>query len=250
MLAFPPLDGAVAVAGAAVATLAVTATPLAGANATGLAIVAATILVRLLLSPLSYLQARGERRRAALAPRLRDLQRRYQHDRARLSAETMALYRSAGVNPLGGCLPVLAQTPFFLVMYRLAIAPPASAPLLDGSLFSVALGHRLADGLAGAAGPVFGVLFAGLAGLAWWLSRRARRTAADQAAAGATERGGSAAGQGASTAALVRLAPLLPYGTLLVAAVVPLAAVLYLVTTTAWTALEHAVLRRPAAPAR
>ncbi|RBJ09756.1 hypothetical protein DRA43_04240 [Micromonospora provocatoris] len=51
--------------------------------------------------------------------------------------------------------------------------------------------------------------------------------------------------EGAGAAVLGRLLPLLPYGTVLVALVVPLAAVLYLVTTTAWTALEQVVLRRP-----
>jgi YidC/Oxa1 family membrane protein insertase len=238
MLTFPPLDGAVGAAATVLSVLATAAAPLAGANAAAVAIIGATMLVRLLISPLSYLQARAERRRAALAPRVRELHRRHRHDRERLQAELVALYRAEGASPLGGCLPALLQAPFFLVMYRLATAPPAASGLLDETLFGVPLGHRLADGLAGAAGPVTAGLFALLAVLAWWLSRRARRAAlraADPAAEGNAPPG---------TAALTRLAPLLPYGTLLVAAVVPLGAGLYLLTTTAWTALEHAVLRR------
>ncbi|MGW5671018.1 YidC/Oxa1 family membrane protein insertase, partial [Micromonospora sp. NPDC003776] len=72
-----------------------------------------------------------------------------------------------------------------------------------------------------------------------WTSGRARRAAA----ATGTVAGTPTEGPGA--AVLGRLVPLLPYTTVLVALVVPLAAVLYLVTTTAWTGLEQAVLRRP-----
>lgn len=238
MLAFPPLDAAVGIAATTVSALTAIAGPIAGVNATAAGIVGVTILIRLLLSPLSYLQVRAERRRAALAPRLKELQRRYRHDRARLNAETLALYRTEKANPLGGCLPALLQAPFFLVMYRLATHPPAGAGLLEEPLFGVALGHHLLDGLTGAAGPVFGVLFLALAAVAFGLSRRHRRAAAAGAAA-ANEDGGPAA-------TLARLLPLLPYTTLVVAAVVPLAAGLYLVTTTAWTYLEHLVWRRPA----
>jgi YidC/Oxa1 family membrane protein insertase len=226
MLTFAPLDGAVNAAATAVSALAAAAAPLAGANATALAIVAVTIIVRLAISPLSYLQAQGERRRAALAPRLRELQSRHRDDRERLHAETIALYRTEGVNPFGGCLPALLQAPFFLVMYRLATRPPAGTDLLAESLFGVPLGHHLADGLAGAAGPVFAGLFALLAAVAWWLSRRLRSQA---------------------TGGLARVVRLLPWGTLPVAAIAPLAAGLYLLATTAWTALERTVLhnRRP-----
>ena len=125
MLTFAPLDGAVSAAAHLVSIFTTAAAPLAGANAAAVGIIGLTVAVRLLLSPLSYLQVRGERRRATLAPRLRELQDRYRDDRPRLQAETMALYRDAGVNPLGGCLPALLQAPFFLVMYRLATSPPA-----------------------------------------------------------------------------------------------------------------------------
>jgi YidC/Oxa1 family membrane protein insertase len=228
VLTFAPLDGAVGVAAHLVSTLATAAAPLAGANAAAVGIIGLTVVVRLLLSPLSYLQARGERRRATLAPRLRELQHRYRDDRPRLHTETMALYRDTGVNPLGGCLPVLLQAPFFLVIYRLATSPPAGHELLTGSLFGVPLWHQLADGLAGAAGPVFAGLFVLLAVVAWQMSRRIRRAVAGNDPA----------------AGVARVVPLLPYGTLLVAAFVPLAAGLYLLATTAWSVLERVVLHR------
>ncbi|MER5703844.1 membrane protein insertase YidC [Micromonospora sp. NPDC002296] len=241
MLAFAPLHGAVGTAATAVTWLADTLHPLTGGAATAVAIVLFTVVVRLLVSPLTLAQVRGERRRAALAPQVRDLQRRYADDPARLRSELFGLYRSAGASPVAGCLPALLQAPFFLIMYRLFSTDEGGTGLLDERLAGVPLGWHLSDGLTGAAGPLFGVLLAALVALAWWSSRRARRAAA----AGVTVAGTPTEGPGAAT--LGRLVPLLPYLTVLVALVVPLAAVLYLVTTTAWTAVEQAVLRRPRA---
>ncbi|MEU2610335.1 membrane protein insertase YidC [Micromonospora sp. NPDC007271] len=232
MLAFAPLHTAASVAATVVTWLADTLAPLTGGAATAAAIVLFTVGVRLLISPLTLAQVRGERRRAALAPEVRDLQRRYADDPARLQSELFALYRRAGASPVAGCLPALLQAPFFLVMYR-AFAT-GDTGLLDARLAGVPLGWHLGDGLAGPVVAVFGVLLAALLALAWWSSRRARRAAA----AGAPT-------DGPAAAALGRLVPLLPYTTVLVALVVPLAAVLYLVISTAWTALEQAVLRRP-----
>jgi YidC/Oxa1 family membrane protein insertase len=81
---------------------------------------------------------------------------------------------------------------------------------------------------------VFLALFAALAALAWLMSRRMRRAAAASSVAPAS----------GATAAITRVLPLLPYTVLLAAAVVPLAAGLYLLTTTAWTTLEQGLLRR------
>lgn len=239
MLAFAPLHTAASAAATVVTWLADVLAPLAGGAATAVAIVLFTVGVRLLISPLTLAQVRGERRRAALAPEVRDLQRRYADDRARMQSELFALYRRAGASPVAGCLPALLQVPFFLVMYRLFATGDGHPGLLNEKLAGVPLGWHLGDGLSGPVLVLFGVLLAGLLALAWWSSRRARRAAA----ATGTVAGTPTEGPGA--AVLGRLVPLLPYTTVLVALVVPLAAVLYLVTTTAWTALEQVVLRRP-----
>ncbi|MFG3418540.1 YidC/Oxa1 family membrane protein insertase [Micromonospora sp. NPDC048063] len=239
MLAFAPLHDAVGAAGSALSWLTALLEPLAGGAATAAAIVVLTVAVRLLISPLTLAQVRGERRRAALAPEVRDLQRRYANDPARLQGELFALYRANGASPVSGCLPMLLQAPVLLVMYRLFTTADGGTGLLDGRLAGVSLGHHLGDGLGGAVLPLFGVLLAALLALAWWTSRRMRRAAA----ATGTVAGTPTEGPGA--AVLGRLLPLLPYATVLVALVLPLAAVIYLVTTTAWSALEQAVLRRP-----
>ncbi|MBO4209517.1 YidC/Oxa1 family membrane protein insertase [Micromonospora echinofusca] len=249
-------DSVVGAASDAVTALAAVLAPVAGGSAAALAIVLFTIAVRLLISPLTVAQIRGERRRAVLAPQIRQLQQRYADDPARLRVELSALYRRAGANPLAGCLPALLQAPFFLVMYQLFSTADPGRGLLAQRLAGVPLGQHVTDGLAGAAGPLFGVLLLVLLLLAWSTSRRMRRAAAvgADAAAGAgptaAGSGSPAAGAGAATAGtdvaagLARVLPLLPYGTVLVALVVPLAGVLYLVTTTAWTAGEQALLRR------
>ena len=53
-----------------------------------------------------------------LAPRIKEIQKKYGSDRQRASQETMALYQAHGVNPLSGCLPMLIQIPIFFGLYR------------------------------------------------------------------------------------------------------------------------------------
>jgi YidC/Oxa1 family membrane protein insertase len=250
MLAFAPIDGAAGAAYLVVTALANLIAPLTGTAATAAAIVLFTVLVRLLISPLSWAQIRGQQHQAAIGPKLREVQQRHGNDPARLRAEMAALYREAGTTPLAGCLPALLQAPFFLIMYRLFTTPTVDGTansLLGERLLGVPLGQHLADGLGGGAGPVFLALLAALAALAWLMSRRMRRAAA--AASGAPAPGVAAA-PGAA-AAISRVLPLMPYTVLLAAAVLPLAAGLYLLTTTAWTVLEQGLLRRRyPAPAR
>ncbi|GAB3815258.1 hypothetical protein [Micromonospora zhanjiangensis] len=118
-----------------------------------------------------------------------------------------------------------------------AIAP-LDAALHAASIVISALAAvvQASTGLAGAAGPLFGVLLVVLTVLAYVSSRRARRLADAASALPAPAGGGG-------SALLARLPTLLPYGTVLVAAVLPLATVLYLVTSTAWTVLERVLLQ-------
>jgi len=243
MLAFAPLDGAVAAASAAVSVLADTVGPLAGTAATAVAIVLFTVVVRLLISPLTLAQVRGQQRQAALAPKIQEIQKRYADQPDRLRTELVSLYREAGASPLAGCLPALLQAPFFFVMYRLFTTPGEADGLLSERLFGVPLSHHIGDGLTGAAGPLFGVLVLLLVVLAWLSSRRMRRAAAGSANAQPAA-AGAADGTAGMANPLARILPMLPYATPLIVLVAPLAAVLYVVTSTAWSALEQVVLRR------
>ncbi|MER7212015.1 membrane protein insertase YidC [Streptosporangium sp. NPDC000239] len=202
-----------------------------------LAIVVFTVCVRLLLLPFGVMQARGARAQAALAPKLAKLRERHAKDPARLYRETTALYAEEGVSPFGGFLPGLAQLPVLMVVYRVfissTIAGHANALLTHG-LFGVQLGQHFAGVVSGfglISGPtlVFACLFLLLLAVAAVTSRRMRSATVPQ---------------GPGSGVLRRVLPLLPFLTVLGAAVLPLAAGIYLLVTTAWAAAERAVLYR------
>jgi YidC/Oxa1 family membrane protein insertase len=75
------------------------------------------IAMRLVLLPLFIKQMHATRKMSALAPQMAELRKRYKNDRQTLNEETMKLYRENGVNPLGGCLPLVAQLPLFFALF-------------------------------------------------------------------------------------------------------------------------------------
>ncbi len=83
----------------------------------GLAIIGLTIIVRLVLFPLTWKQYSNAHALQALQPKMRELQRKYKDDRNKLQAETMKLYQEHRVNPFASCLPLLLQLPVFLALY-------------------------------------------------------------------------------------------------------------------------------------
>lgn len=233
------LEVPLAIAYHAVNALAAWFAPLPGGMATAAAIIVFTVAVRLLLLPLSYYAIKGERARARFLPRFLELQRRYATQPERFQRELSKLRQAEGAGMFTGCLPFVLQIPFFSLMYRLFLSRSvAGAPnaLLTHRLAGVQLASRLLTGAGpfGRQGLIFLGLFALLTVVAWFAVRLA---------------GGPASATGSGGAA-GRLARLLPYGTVAVAAVVPLAAGIYLLTTTAWTVLERWVLRHLKVPAR
>ncbi|GAA1633017.1 YidC/Oxa1 family membrane protein insertase [Catellatospora bangladeshensis] len=229
MFDFTLLTGAVH---AAVTQLSTLLAPLGGAAA---AVVAVTMLVRLLVHPLTRAAVRGERARAALAPRLVALRKEHGDDRVALAQAYTELHREAGVSPLAGLLPMLLQAPVFLLLYHLFVSPEVAGrpnTLLDSTLAGVPLSVHLFAPAGGTASHllVFGGLVAVLAAVAWGTSRRAVRLAALQ--------------EQPPTGLLAALPRVLPYFILISAAVLPLAALLYLATSTAWTLAENTLLRR------
>ncbi len=83
----------------------------------GLAIILLTVLVRVVTTPLTAKQMRSMERMRALAPKLQELKEKYGDDRQKQSEEMMRLYRQEGVNPLGGCFPMLLQLPVFIGLF-------------------------------------------------------------------------------------------------------------------------------------
>jgi YidC/Oxa1 family membrane protein insertase len=83
----------------------------------GLAIIGLTILVRLILMPLTFRQFRSAQSMAALQPHIKELQRKYKGDKQKLQQETMRLYQANKVNPFASCLPLVLQIPIFISLY-------------------------------------------------------------------------------------------------------------------------------------
>ncbi|DAB31420.1 MAG TPA: membrane protein insertase YidC [Sulfurospirillum sp. UBA11407] len=84
----------------------------------GWAIVALTIIIRLVLFPLTYKGMVSMNKLKELAPKIKELQAKYKGDNQKLNAHMMELYKKHGANPMGGCLPILLQIPVFFAIYR------------------------------------------------------------------------------------------------------------------------------------
>jgi YidC/Oxa1 family membrane protein insertase len=84
----------------------------------GLAIITFTFALRLLLFPLANKSYKSMSKMKALQPDMKALQERFKDDRQRLNQEMMALYKTKGVNPVSGCLPIQVQIPIFFALYK------------------------------------------------------------------------------------------------------------------------------------
>jgi YidC/Oxa1 family membrane protein insertase len=101
-----------------------------------LSIVSLTILIRIALIPLFVKQIKSSRAMQLLQPKVRELQKKYGHDREKLGQETMKLYKENNANPLASCLPLLLQSPIFIALFR----------VLDGAARLDANGNPIARG--------------------------------------------------------------------------------------------------------
>ncbi len=100
----------------------------------GLAIIVFTFIIRIVLTPLMMQQVRSQKAMSALQPLLQEIQKKYAKDKEKLNQETMRLYKEAGVNPLGGCLPLFIQMPIlgglYYALMSLSTTPEFRAPFL------------------------------------------------------------------------------------------------------------------------
>jgi len=183
------------------------------------AIVVLTVIVRVLLIPVGISQTKAEWNRRRLAPALAQLRERHKKNPQKLQEKTLELYKKEGVSLFAGIGPAFAQAPVLAIVYglfvRASIDGHANA-LLAATLLNVPLGaHLLTGGAAGVA--IFAVLLLVIA-----------------ASALVTRRMTTATGW----------LSWLPLIAVPFAAIVPLAAALYITVSTLWTLAERAVLRR------
>ena len=240
---WPPVAALVDLAYRVVTALSAGVEPFAGAASGLIAVAVLTVLVRTLLLPVSVSQVRAEFTRRRLAPKLAELQRRHGHDRELLARKTMELYQEERTSPFAGMLPLLAQIPVVTLVYAVfthaTIAGHANA-LLGESVLGAPLGTSFVA-LAGIGTSVWPavLVYVGVLALIAAVTTVSRRVLALPRAEGTPEPTG-----------MVRALSFLPYVTVVFAAFVPLAAAVYILTSTAWTVAERFVLRRVLDPQR
>ncbi|MGF1648581.1 MAG: membrane protein insertase YidC [Kineosporiaceae bacterium] len=211
--------------------------PVIGDLAVPLALVLLTVVVRLVLAPLALRAARARKAVAALGPGLQRLRRRHASDPARLARESRDLHRSAGVSPLSPVLPLLAQVPVLLLVYRLCTTPVVGgAPnaVLAGNLLGAPLAERglaLVTVTGGWPAVIVVVLVACLTLVAWASSARAVRLLRRETTAPVPP-------------VSVLVARVAPFATVIAVAVVPLAVSVYLLASTTWSLAEQAAITR------
>jgi YidC/Oxa1 family membrane protein insertase len=106
----------------------------------GLAIIGLTIIVRLILFPLTWKQYKSAQQMQMIQPQIKELQKKYKSDRGKLQEETMKLYSEHHVNPFASCLPLVLQLPVFISLYAaIKGVGPLSAPIYQPSV--LALSH-------------------------------------------------------------------------------------------------------------
>jgi YidC/Oxa1 family membrane protein insertase len=227
-------------------------TPALGGLAAVAAIVAFTLAVRIILMPLSFRAMRGQAIQARLAPQLQALRKRYGRQPERLQREMAALYKREGTSMFAGLTPLLLQWPLLSVIYLLFRSGQVGGQpntLLTHDLFGVPLGSHWLGGAGPAStqGLVFLGVFALLAGLCWLAGRLGKLMTAEAAAgpaAAAAVRAAKADPAGRTQVPGGALVKVLPYLTVVIAAFAPLAAGIYLLTSTGWSLAERAWFRR------
>jgi YidC/Oxa1 family membrane protein insertase len=232
-------DPAIVLVHTGLTTLATELQPALGSAGVAVALVLVTLIVRTCLLPLAVAVVRAERARQVLAPELARLRTRHAKDPARLARALQTAHRDAGISPLAGMLPALAQGPALFVIYRMCTLPLVggaantvlTANLLGAPLASNLPGLVLTAGVLSVPTLLAVLLVTALLLVAYASSRQQVRRLRSMVV-------------GDIPPAQLLIARTLPYGAVAAAAVVPFAVSLYLLTSTTWMLAERAVLSR------
>jgi len=209
--------------------------PLMGSQSYWFSIVMLTIAVRILLIPLTVKQVKSTRVMQELAPEIKKLQAKHKNDKTKLNEEMMALYKERGFNPMAGCWPLLAQMPFFFALYQVIYAREIAGEanvLLGKTFFGVPLEqHWLRldgwDKIFSAAGITILILTTTMA-LTTYISQRQLMNK-------------QTAQVNPQQQTIMRIMPLMFF---VFAVNVPLAVIIYWVTTNFWSVGQQYILLR------
>lgn len=249
---FPPIKLLVDAAYWIVTGLSSLLEPLAGAQSAALAVVVLTLVVRCLLIPVGLSQVKAGMTRRRLAPKITAIQTKYKKQPELMQQKVMELYKEEKASPMAGCLPVLAQMPVLMAVYGLFIHSTVNGhanELLGHTLFGLPLGSSFfklmgAGDLSGVSITVYLVLVVLIAVVAGF-SRHLLTPAMPEPASTPSP----AASSGDRPAmpdlsGVTKVLSFMPFITAIIALFVPLAAGLYLLTTSTWTLGERLVLNR------
>ncbi len=101
----------------------------------GTAIILLTFTIRLLILPLTFKSVKSMQKLQVLQPEMKKIQERFKEDRQRMNQEMMKFYQENKVNPLGSCLPLLLQIPFFISLFYLLKSPAFKADIEGAESF-------------------------------------------------------------------------------------------------------------------
>jgi YidC/Oxa1 family membrane protein insertase len=101
----------------------------------GVAIILLTFTVRIVILPLTFKGVKSMQRLQVLQPEIKKIQERYKEDRQRMNQEIMAFYQREKVNPLGSCMPLLLQIPFFIALFYLLRSEEFKADIAGNESF-------------------------------------------------------------------------------------------------------------------
>jgi YidC/Oxa1 family membrane protein insertase len=138
----------------------VLAVPLGAASgwSWGLSIVLLVMLMRLIMVPLFVKQVKSQRKMQSHMPQLQEIRKKYKNDKTRLNEETMKFYKENGINPLGGCLPLIAQLPVFWSLFNVLKAIADWTPKTNGHVNVPQYGLSVPTVESARTAHVFGVL--------------------------------------------------------------------------------------------
>ncbi|MDR1960963.1 MAG: YidC/Oxa1 family membrane protein insertase [Gracilibacteraceae bacterium] len=111
-----------------------------GLHSYGWAVIMFTIIIRMLIYPLTWKQTKSMRRMAEVQPKMQELQKKFAHDKQKLNQKIMELYSKENVNPYAGCLPVIVQLPVIMIFYNML----RTFPFGDGPS-SIFFGYHLTE---------------------------------------------------------------------------------------------------------
>jgi YidC/Oxa1 family membrane protein insertase len=112
----------------------------------GFAIIVFTLLIKLVTAPLNAKQIKSSKAMQEMQPKLQELQKKYKDNKEELAKRQMEMYKEAGVNPMGGCLPSLVQFPIWIGLYQALYRLAQSGKLAEGFFWVPSLAEPTGTG--------------------------------------------------------------------------------------------------------